>query len=879
MERPFKRFRKTKVHRRPLELGAGSNTGCTTEKLFNGEILKLYTRKLCSMSNLHKTAIEYIDEIHALLSADESVKSFFWSPLESLQDRRNEWSKDKTLLGIIGITTSGKSSILNALLGEQILPVAVTPSSGVWVWCMKGEKQQAVVEFKDSTRQVFEGDTLVKETVAQYGDESKNPGNHKQVRKIEVQQPGFIFDNGITMIDSPGLDAEGYDQHEEISLLNLLPVLDICVLAVNIKSNTDLKCSEYIRKAVAIEKPFMIIQNMKDAVTPDIGLNGIKKNVEEKLKDHKKRVENVLERSGVDASKVNIVQVSAVQGLSSRISGDSNLWEISGFAEFEDLIHKFIVSRKPLFENSRLKSLLHFMDTRVLEENQRTNEFDIKKEGSTGIHPDEVDRQFSVLSSVFDQINDYLSKAEPKYQESLTRIEQLARNDFNGGEQLFWDLMGTLKWVESETNTQIQNAENLIAKLVNSLSMSALDANVSIVNLMNYPEYAPNIKSESNWIEQVPKKGAISWVARKLGWGGYEEKPHHDEWVNKDALRAGLSKLISRHNSKFQPAANVWLDKRRLSALGIEQEKNRYRIDYNNRQQKRAYEHEIVSTFEMLSRIRNSMQETLHNSTLNEERVNTNPADSQNKFQQGSISLMSKWLLHKSFKAIHSNLRGLLQTDSIYKSAEAIVVAGWNEEMLALFMQRFFELQIEHSVFGPGSQGYIEISAYDKNFIIINLRECNDDVLNHNVHKILENCMPVILLLDAHQVGATKSEINRSRFIEELSGHQVGLFPVMESIEEGRNSQALSEFAGAFDDILQSIRAKEFRVHTILVNHPNPVYSKLLHTAYLPGVNSIEKFSAFDRILKNNYMFISDQREKQLIVNDFLAGLKNLIKE
>jgi GTPase SAR1 family protein len=131
-------------------------------------------------------------------------------------------------VGLVGVSSSGKSTLLNAILGDDILPTAVRPSSGTLITCSKGQKVEARVYFENGDCIEIPKEKL-KEELQKYGDESFNQENKYRVKIIDVKSPHFLFPETIQIIDSPGLDAHGLERHEQITMELLLPTVDLCM--------------------------------------------------------------------------------------------------------------------------------------------------------------------------------------------------------------------------------------------------------------------------------------------------------------------------------------------------------------------------------------------------------------------------------------------------------------------------------------------------------------------------------------------------------------------------------------------------------------------------------------------------------------------------
>ena len=239
--------------------------------------------------------LDTINEIKKVLEKNDYRRKRYNKDVEWFEDRKNIFKDNIIRVAIMGITSSGKSTLVNALLGEKILPMAIRPSSSIIITACKGENRQATIYFKDKKPQILEGSNLNEEIIGQYADESKNPNNRLNVTQIDIKTPYFLLDENIHIIDSPGLDAWNLDNHEKLTLEILLPTIDICIFLTTVKATSDEANVEKIKIVDEKEKQIILVQNMIDSIEEKLGRNGI---VEEDksiiLKKHKKRAENLL---------------------------------------------------------------------------------------------------------------------------------------------------------------------------------------------------------------------------------------------------------------------------------------------------------------------------------------------------------------------------------------------------------------------------------------------------------------------------------------------------------------------------------------------------------------------------------------------------------
>ncbi len=83
---------------------------------------------------------------------------------------------------VVGQFKRGKSTLLNAVLGEPVLPMGVTPVTAIVTVVRPGPARRAVVRFLDGR-----SETIPVEELAGYVSERRNPENRLGVERVEVE--------------------------------------------------------------------------------------------------------------------------------------------------------------------------------------------------------------------------------------------------------------------------------------------------------------------------------------------------------------------------------------------------------------------------------------------------------------------------------------------------------------------------------------------------------------------------------------------------------------------------------------------------------------------------------------------------------------------
>jgi GTP-binding protein EngB required for normal cell division len=220
------------------------------------------------------------DEI-ALLKRLESVISSqglveFRSTLSMIIERLEDNSFE---IAIFGRVSSGKSSLLNAILEANVLPVGVTPITAVPTRLLYGETPTVHVWRANREREEFDIEQL-----QEFVSERLNPGNEKHVTRIAVQLPSSRLREGIAFVDTPGLGSLATRGAAET--LAYLPRCDLGVVLIDAGSTLtpdDLQTIQILYDAAI---PATVLLSKADLISPEDRLRVIgyvKQHIREQL--------------------------------------------------------------------------------------------------------------------------------------------------------------------------------------------------------------------------------------------------------------------------------------------------------------------------------------------------------------------------------------------------------------------------------------------------------------------------------------------------------------------------------------------------------------------------------------------------------------------
>jgi GTP-binding protein EngB required for normal cell division len=134
--------------------------------------------------------------------------------------------EDNFEVALFGRVSSGKSSLLNALLRTDILPVGINPITAVPTKLRYGPILKAAVAFGDGRSRVVSIEEL-----AELVTEQSNPGNLKNVVRALVEVPSSRLREGILLVDTPGLGSLA--KRGALETLAYLPSCDLALLLID----------------------------------------------------------------------------------------------------------------------------------------------------------------------------------------------------------------------------------------------------------------------------------------------------------------------------------------------------------------------------------------------------------------------------------------------------------------------------------------------------------------------------------------------------------------------------------------------------------------------------------------------------------------------
>lgn len=329
--------------------------------------------------SLEKEKIPFKEAKSILENTISDLKKLFKTDdfINELTNTQDYLGNQKFSIGITGVMNAGKSTMLNALMGQEILGSAVVPETAnltivkhgkpeanVFYWNKNewdriessAQQIESIADFVKETKSIFkdELDNLIKEesvsekvdinNLAKFTSAEASGKKCNLVKYVELKSDLDFLKEGIEIVDTPGLD-DPVIQREEITK-EYLSQCDLMLHLMNVSQSATLKDVEFIIDALLYQNvtKLLIVITRADTVS--------KEQLEEVINYTKTSIENQLRAQNKDSkldyilNSIKFIPISGKMALLHRtgraqeaIDAGYNI-EDTGILEIENYLHE-----------------------------------------------------------------------------------------------------------------------------------------------------------------------------------------------------------------------------------------------------------------------------------------------------------------------------------------------------------------------------------------------------------------------------------------------------------------------------------------------------------------------------------------------------------
>jgi GTP-binding protein EngB required for normal cell division len=228
-------------------------------------------------------------------------------------------------LVVVGQFKRGKTSLINALLGAAILPVAVIPLTSIVTIIKYGDALRIVVHFNDGRTS-----EIKQESLAEYVTEKGNPKNEKDVSEVVITYPSAYLKGGVRLIDTPGVGS--IYQHNTDVAYQYLPKSDAAIFLLSVDQPMSKAELDFLNDVQEYSNKIFFLLNKADYLD--------EKDLQESVAFSK----NVLKETM--GTVVKIFPVSAKLALEGKTCASKETLRQSCLPEFSEALNNFLMEEK-----------------------------------------------------------------------------------------------------------------------------------------------------------------------------------------------------------------------------------------------------------------------------------------------------------------------------------------------------------------------------------------------------------------------------------------------------------------------------------------------------------------------------------------------------
>lgn len=263
-------------------------------------------------------------------------------------------------IGIMGEFKRGKSTVINALLGKEVVPADILPCSATLNRIVWDATPHAQINFKkDKNGKLPASKNVSVDELSEYITKLTTESEEKasMVEDSIVYYPCRFCQNGVEIIDTPGLnDDERMDKVSE----SVIPTLDAIIMVVVPGSPFGISEANFVRNKIMtsdLGRLIFVVNKIDTVRRPkdrEKCVEGIRKKIEETV------LEKAAAMYGEDSQEykttesklggIRIYPISAANALDGKLEDDDELLANSGMPEFEEVLTKLLTEERGMIE-------------------------------------------------------------------------------------------------------------------------------------------------------------------------------------------------------------------------------------------------------------------------------------------------------------------------------------------------------------------------------------------------------------------------------------------------------------------------------------------------------------------------------------------------
>jgi len=236
-------------------------------------------------------------------------------------------AEDRFTLAVLGQFKRGKSSLMNAIIGRQVLPTGVLPLTSTITVLKFGPVERLLIHRE---RWSWPQEELLSQ-LAQYVTEKGNPGNVKQVKTACLELPLPFLRRGLEFVDTPGVGSS--IEANTATTYGFLPNCDAVIFVTSVDTPLTAGEIEFLQRIRQYVHKVFFVVNKTDLLE------------ETERQEVLEFISQTLRRQLGDGA-ARIFPLSSRLGLAARMAGDADAYTQSGLKDLEETLATFLSEEK-----------------------------------------------------------------------------------------------------------------------------------------------------------------------------------------------------------------------------------------------------------------------------------------------------------------------------------------------------------------------------------------------------------------------------------------------------------------------------------------------------------------------------------------------------
>lgn len=311
---------------------------------------------------------------------------------------------------VVGEFSTGKSSFVNAIMGQSILPVGITPTTAT-INILKYGQEATRVHYKDGKVEELQSQQLNQFIASQLT-------NIEDIDYLIINRPLDFLRDDVIVIDTPGLNDLN-ETRVDITY-NYIPRSDVVLFMLDCRMPLRKSEFDYITQALLMNglDRIIFIANFADDV-PEEELDGIVDKIQRQLTE------------ALSISDITVIPFSAQEAIEGKQLNDEELLDISGYHQVMEKIEWLCTSGSRMKEKEfRLTHRFEVLEQMFKYELTSYKELLQQSE-------EELKQSLQNMRDWKQEQNEFMMKLDDYYAERIFEFKQMANKSV---QKFFGDL-------------------------------------------------------------------------------------------------------------------------------------------------------------------------------------------------------------------------------------------------------------------------------------------------------------------------------------------------------------------------------------------------------------------------------------------------------